>query len=218
MLEQMGCEQVQGFLLQSRCRRNEARALLLMPWGARFCAGVSTGACARQGAACSLNVHMEELDDPARDLHDTMLTRRLSATQPCRVLVVDDDDLVRAAWRRSCECPISRSTWRVRQRGHPMMGARPCQVLLTDWQMPDMDGLTLCRTVRADQSDSYVYVLLLSVRDGKEDCCRIGCGADDYLVKGGPVAEILARLEVARRITHVEHSLRPAIVRTGGFP
>jgi len=157
-----------------------------------------------------LERHMEELDDPARDLHDTMLTRRLSATQPCRVLVVDDDDLVRA--RLAALLRMSDFEVDVAGSGSEairMMGARPCQVLLTDWQMPDMDGLTLCRTVRADQSDSYVYVLLLSVRDGKEDLLQgLAAGADDYLVKGGPVAEILARLEVARRITHVEHSLR----------
>jgi two-component system, cell cycle response regulator len=81
--------------------------------------------------------------------------------------------------------------------------------LLTDWQMPHMDGLTLCRRVRADQRESYIYVLMLTVRGDQKDLLEgLAAGADDFVVKGGSVDELLARLEVARRITHVEQSLR----------
>jgi two-component system cell cycle response regulator len=81
--------------------------------------------------------------------------------------------------------------------------------LLTDWQMPDMDGLSLCRLVRAQRADGYVYVLMLSVRDSKQDLLTgLAAGADDYVTKSAPIEEILARMEVARRITHVEKSLR----------
>jgi diguanylate cyclase (GGDEF)-like protein len=90
-----------------------------------------------------------------------------------------------------------------------IMNQRPCQVLLTDWQMPGMDGLALCRSVRAVQHDSYVYVLMLTVRDNRKDLLEgLAAGADDYVVKGGSIDELLARLEVARRITHIEQSLR----------
>jgi diguanylate cyclase (GGDEF)-like protein len=75
--------------------------------------------------------------------------------------------------------------------------------------MPDMDGLSLCRIVRAEHIESYVYVVMLTVRDSKQDVLTgLAAGADDYVVKSAPVEEILARLEVARRITHVEYSLR----------
>jgi two-component system, cell cycle response regulator len=90
-----------------------------------------------------------------------------------------------------------------------IMSAKHCQILLTDWQMPDMDGLSLCRMVRAEPADSYVYVLMLSVRDSKQDLLTgLAAGADDYVAKSAPIEEILARMEVARRITHVEKSLR----------
>jgi DNA-binding response OmpR family regulator len=90
-----------------------------------------------------------------------------------------------------------------------VMESRHCQVLLTDWQMPDMDGLSLCRIVRSENAESYVYVLMLTVRDSKEDLLKgLGAGADDYVVKSAPIEEILARMEVARRITHIEYSLR----------
>ncbi len=144
------------------------------------------------------------------DLHDTILMRRLQTSRPCRLLVVDDDDLARArlaALLRAAQFDVE-----VAASGDEalhIMNERPCQVLLTDWQMPDMDGLALCRIVRADQRESYVYVLMLTVRDSKEDLLEgLAAGADDYVVKGGSIDEMLARLEVARRITHIEHSLR----------
>jgi two-component system cell cycle response regulator len=150
------------------------------------------------------------LEDSSVDLHDTILSERLETSRPCRILVVDDDDLVRArltALLRTAEFEVE--TAGSGEEALRILSARHCQILLTDWQMPDMDGLSLCRIVRAEYSASYVYVVMLTVRDGKADVLTgLAAGADDYVSKGAPVEEILARLEVARRITHVEHSLR----------
>jgi two-component system cell cycle response regulator len=156
-----------------------------------------------------LERQLDELE-PTPDSADTVLMRRLQSAQACRLLVVDDDDLVRtrlANLLRASQFEVEVAASGV--EALQIMNLRPCQVLLTDWQMPDMDGLTLCRTVRADQRESYVYVLMLTVRNDKKDLLEgLAAGADDYVVKGGSVDELLARLEVARRITHVEHSLR----------
>ncbi len=150
------------------------------------------------------------LEDPSVDLNDTILTQRLEAVSPCRVLVVDDDDLVRArltALLRLAEYEVESAA--SGEDALRIMSAKHCQILLTDWQMPDMDGLSLCRMVRAEPADSYVYVLMLSVRDSKQDLLTgLAAGADDYVAKSAPIEEILARMEVARRITHVEKSLR----------
>ena len=144
------------------------------------------------------------------DLNDTILTRRLESLNPCRVLVVDDDDLVRA--RLSALLRMSQFDVETAGSGEEalrIMNSVPCQILLTDWQMPDMDGLALCRNIRAGTRENYVYVVMLTVRDSKEDLLTgLAAGADDYVVKGAPIEEILARLEIARRITHVETSLR----------
>jgi two-component system, cell cycle response regulator len=157
-----------------------------------------------------LERQLEQLEHTNTDLSDTILMRRLNAETPCRVLIVDDDNLVQA--RLSALLRVSNFEVEVADSGEEaltIMNSRPCQVLLTDWQMPDMDGLALCRIVRADQNENYVYVLMFTIRGSKEDLLTgLAAGADDYLVKGAPVEEILARLEVARRITHVEHSLR----------
>jgi two-component system cell cycle response regulator len=150
------------------------------------------------------------LEDSSVDLNDTILTQRLEAVSPCRVLVVDDDDLVRArltALLRMAEYEVESAA--SGEDALRIMRTKHCQILLTDWQMPDMDGLSLCRLVRAEPADSYVYVLMLSVRDSKQDLLTgLAAGADDYVAKSAPIEEILARMEVARRITHVEKSLR----------
>lgn len=89
----------------------------------------------------------------------------------------------------------------------------PCQIVLTDWQMPDMDGLTLCRQLRRVNKDNTLYVVMLSVRGSRQDMLNgLKAGADDYVVKGAPTDEILSRLDVGRRITHTALSLRSRAV------
>ena len=84
-------------------------------------------------------------------------------------------------------------------------------ILLTDWEMPTMDGVALCRAVRAAQFDGYVYIILLTSRDGKANVIEgLEAGADDYLTKPVNDEELVARLKTAQRILHLEQSLRKA--------
>ena len=140
----------------------------------------------------------------------TILAQRLQSIPPCRVLIVDDDDLMRArlsALLRMAEFDVESAA--SGEEALRILSAEHCQILLTDWQMPDMDGLSLCRMVRAEAADRYVYVLMLSVRDSKQDLLTgLAAGADDYIAKSAPLEEILARLQVARRITHAENFQR----------
>jgi diguanylate cyclase (GGDEF)-like protein len=144
------------------------------------------------------------------DLNDTTLSHQLGVALACRVLVVDDDELVRARLKfylekSKFEVVVASSGKEALQ----VLSSTHCQVVLTDWQMPDMDGLTLCRLVRNSASESYVYVVILSIRSSKKDVILgHAAGADDYVIKGAPIEEILARVEIGRRTTHVEYSLR----------
>jgi len=84
-------------------------------------------------------------------------------------------------------------------------------ILLTDWEMPAMDGVALCRAVRAARFDSYVYIILLTARDGKANVIEgLEAGADDYLTKPVNDEELAARLQTAQRILSLEQSLRTA--------
>jgi len=91
------------------------------------------------------------------------------------------------------------------------MTKRYYPMLVTDWEMPEMDGITLCKAVRNMQLDGYVYALLLTARDAKEHIIAgLEAGADDYLIKPVHEAELIARLNAGRRILNLEHSLRVA--------
>jgi two-component system, cell cycle response regulator len=91
------------------------------------------------------------------------------------------------------------------------MTKRYYPMLVTDWEMPKMDGIALCKAVRNMQLDGYVYALLLTARDAKEHVITgLEAGADDYLVKPVHEPELIARLNAGRRILALEHSLRVA--------
>jgi two-component system cell cycle response regulator len=128
----------------------------------------------------------------------------------CRVLVVDDDDVARTC----LSALLKRSHYDVAvaasgEEALRLMSAVPCDIVLTDWQMPHMDGISLCKHVRLEYQDDSVYVLLLTVRDTQEDrLAGIAAGADDYIVKGGPANDILERLNAGRRITQARLSSR----------
>ena len=148
--------------------------------------------------------------DSPSDVTDTTVTLSIQAPAACRVLLVDDDAVVR-----------HRLTSLLRAAGYEVYAASSaeealrfldstfCQIVLTDWHMPDMDGLALCRHLRHRRGKGYIYLLMLTVRSGAEDIVTgLTAGADDYVVKGAAPEEILARVEVGRRITHLESSLR----------
>jgi signal transduction histidine kinase/two-component SAPR family response regulator len=89
------------------------------------------------------------------------------------------------------------------------MTQRYYPILVTDWEMPGMDGIELCKAVRNLQLDGYVYTLLLTGRDAKDNVIAgLEAGADDYLVKPVHEPELIARLNTGRRILALEHSLR----------
>lgn len=88
------------------------------------------------------------------------------------------------------------------------------QILLTGWDMPGMDGATLCRRVREMDLPNYLYILLLTTHSSTEDrVTGFDAGADDYLCKPANEAELLARLNAGQRIVRLEQSLREAKTR-----
>jgi DNA-binding response OmpR family regulator len=87
-----------------------------------------------------------------------------------------------------------------------MLGAGRYQLLLTDWQMPNMDGLELCRKVRLEHKKGDVYLIMLTMRTQERDqLLGLAAGADDYISKAAPAAAILERLDAARRAQTATH-------------
>jgi len=83
------------------------------------------------------------------------------------------------------------------------------QVLVTDWDMPRMDGVELCRLVRRAGLDGYTYVIMLTAHDRPEDMAvALEAGVDDFLTKPLQAVELSARLRVAERILSWESQIR----------
>jgi two-component system, cell cycle response regulator len=84
-------------------------------------------------------------------------------------------------------------------------------VLITDWRMPKIDGVDLCRIVRERADTQNLYVIFLSGNDRKEQVVEaLSAGADDYLPKPFDPAELLARVRAGLRIVNLQRRLTAA--------
>ncbi|MDX2037549.1 MAG: response regulator, partial [Isosphaeraceae bacterium] len=82
------------------------------------------------------------------------------------------------------------------------------RLVISDWMMPKIDGLELCRRLRERAGRRYVYFILLTAKTYKEDRLQaLNVGADDFLSKPLDRAELSARLNVARRLLSMEEEL-----------
>lgn len=86
----------------------------------------------------------------------------------------------------------------------------PVRLVVSDWVMPEVDGLELCRRIRAKLEADYVYFILLSSQDATSENQReaIDAGVDDFLQKPLSFQEISMRLHVAERILRFATQVR----------
>lgn len=90
-----------------------------------------------------------------------------------------------------------------------MMAVSHFPIIVTDLIMPEMDGLELCSAIRKGSFESYVYLIMITSLESKEDMIRgLESGADEYLVKPVDRSELTVRLKTAVRILSLESSLR----------
>jgi two-component system, cell cycle response regulator len=135
----------------------------------------------------------------------------------CRVLVVDDDVLIRA---QLCAL-LHGSDYEVETAASAedalrLLRSYPCDIVVTDCQMPIMDGVALCRQVRSMEQHEHVYLLMLTVNKAPQELLAgFAAGADDYVVKGTSSDELLARLEKGRGLAHWRATRRPSEGGTG---
>jgi putative two-component system response regulator len=81
-------------------------------------------------------------------------------------------------------------------------------LVITDWMMPEMDGLELIRHIRSRTETPFAYVILLTSREDKKDIVEaLESGVDDYIIKPFDPAELQARVNVGVRMVSMERSL-----------
>ena len=81
-------------------------------------------------------------------------------------------------------------------------------LLILDWLMPEMDGVEICRRIRASDALKSSYVILLTSRGSKEDIVEgLEAGADDYVTKPFDHGELRARVQVGSRVIGLQHAL-----------
>jgi two-component system, cell cycle response regulator len=82
------------------------------------------------------------------------------------------------------------------------------ELVITDCVMPDIDGVELCRRVRADFQGSYAYIIILTSTTGRSEAIvGLAAGADDYLTKPFQPDELIARVGVGRRIVEFHRQI-----------
>lgn len=82
------------------------------------------------------------------------------------------------------------------------------RLVILDWMMPGLDGPEVLRRVRAEPTDRPPYILMLTAKGEKSDIIAgLDIGANDYLAKPFDSAELLARLEVGRRLLEMQDAL-----------
>ena len=85
------------------------------------------------------------------------------------------------------------------------------EMVITDWMMPEMDGLKLCRKIRQADLPRYVYIILLTAKDQAEDAvAALDAGSDDYIRKPFNHEELMSRVRAGRRILDLEDNQKKA--------
>lgn len=139
------------------------------------------------------------------------MNERRSACKPnFPILIADDNDLHRTVLE-----------YTLKKSGHEVMAASDGRqaieifksgyypIIITDWKMPNMTGLELCRTIRENYQDQFTYVIIHSSLDSKKDIqTAMEAGIDEYLVKPVDPTELALRLATAHRVLKLEQTLR----------
>jgi PleD family two-component response regulator len=127
-----------------------------------------------------------------------------------KILVADDDPLSRHLVQKTLE----RAGYEVLATGNglkateALLSADGPRLALLDWVMPERDGPSICREVRAQSQYPYIYIVLLTSKVSKEDIIAgLEAGADDFLSKPYDPEELKARMRSGQRIVQLQDKL-----------
>jgi diguanylate cyclase (GGDEF)-like protein len=164
---------------------------------------------ASRGDVPALRTLLERVEAALSDLTDA-LSAHCTRHELRNVLVAEDDDVT----RMRLEHLLTQWGHRVTSvsRGDVALEilspSGPPHLAIVDWMMPGLDGVDLCRALRARKSDTHTYIILITTRDDPESMLiGLEAGADDFLAKPVAPEELRARLRAGQRIVELQARL-----------
>ena len=129
------------------------------------------------------------------------------------VLIVDDEPDIIIILRKYLEkCGLGVLTAQNGREALEILHKSDVRLVITDRIMPEMDGIALCRSIRASDISGYVYIIILTISGSKEDIVNgINAGADDYVTKPFNLEELKVRVDSGLRVLALEQSLHEKI-------
>ena len=129
--------------------------------------------------------------------------------QDILVLVVDDSPVSRKLLEQTlAEAPYAISFVKDGSDALRFFAERPPDLVIADWELPDISGPELCRIVRSKFAEAYTYLVLLTSNSDKKSIAEgLAAGADDYLTKPFDADELRARLGVGRRVIEMQREI-----------
>lgn len=127
-------------------------------------------------------------------------------TSEMQILIVDDDIITRMMLRHL----LTGAGYRTDEAGDGMealrmIAERRYQVVISDWNMPEMNGVELCRRIRHYDQSGYIYTILLTSNNQDEDRIEgMRAGADDFVGKPFNERELLQRVAAGQRVLQLE--------------
>lgn len=126
-----------------------------------------------------------------------------------KILIVDDD----AATLKLLEKSVIKWGYTVVKAANgrqaiERLADADIDMIVSDWLMPEMDGLELCKKIRSFDLDHYIYIILISAQNTRTDVVKgLESGVDDYITKPLNLDELRARLEIGCRVIKLEREL-----------
>jgi two-component system cell cycle response regulator len=124
-----------------------------------------------------------------------------------KVLIAEDDPVS----RRLLEASLSKWGYDVvvtcdgREAWEVLNEPEAPSLVISDWMMPNMDGLEVCRKIREMKKSNYTYFIILTAKEKKEDVIQgLEAGADDFLIKPFHQEELKYRVQIGERIIELE--------------
>ena len=126
-----------------------------------------------------------------------------------KILLADDEPVTRLLYSRNLKaCGYDVVTAENGEEAWKHLQSEPFQILISDWEMPVLNGLELCQRVKAATDLPYIYILLLTARDDEASLIQgLDIGADDYLAKTCDMEVLKARVRSAGRIIQLTAEL-----------